>query len=707
MNEHINLFDTTAEFESAYTLSAYTEPWLSYTKEDRKVKYEKTPLTFGILSAGTILWKVAGNSSFAKTIQFKINRGPWISVTSTSAGIEIPVQKNDIVKFKGNNGTYGSGTSVYNTFSGSTAKFNVFGNIMSLTGDIQQTSIAYKSRIFMGIFRGCKNLISAKNLILPSDLINAVGCFDSMFYNCTNLKKAPNLSHQSHVPSYGYRNMFYHCTSLVVPPELPTDTGSTGVYSHQSMFSGCVSLKTAPTLASKSVYANCYENMFYGCTSLIEAPDLPATSIDEKCYKQMFDGCTSLKKAPSILPATTLDTWCYFAMFRGCTSLTTAPVLPATTLANDCYENMFDGCTSLKKASDLPATILNDACYKEMFIGCTSLTTAPILPAPTLKNSCYNGMFSGCTSLKYVKCLATDISATSCLHAMLTGTYGGVFVKHPDNNSYERNENGINNDWAVDNVAKHLYIDDFIGWSLADVEYYLNDEGMGGINDFVLEDCNFTFNNKRYYLYNYNNGELYGLVPEEKSNIFTLERETIIEKTENYLNNYCPFAYILKSDKSELYNCGPNAASYVLVDVGPKHTPVQHIYTDDFPKEVIENDIYKGHATDVNDWVIKYLNNSLGASQPAHDFVLLGDITYQGEKYKEYDCVNDDFYALIKPWKTSEVYLKPNSIKVNVNGIQSYDDIPQFHPFDIVLKEDGTLTYPATEKVNESLVKIS
>ena len=65
------------------------------------------------------------------------------------------------------------------------------------------------------------------------------------------------------------------------------------------------------------------------------------------CYRSMFNGCTSLTTAPS-LPATTLADHCYYYMFYGCTSLTTAPNLPATTLATSCYYNMFNGCTKIK-----------------------------------------------------------------------------------------------------------------------------------------------------------------------------------------------------------------------------------------------------------------------------------------------------------------------------------------------------------------------
>ena len=93
----------------------------------------------------------------------------------------------------------------------------------------------------------------------------------------------------------------------------------------------------------------CYYSMFNGCTSLTTAPSLPATTLSTRCYVSMFRGCTSLTTAPS-LPATTLADFCYYSMFNGCTSLTTAPSLPATTLSTRCYNSMFNGCTSIKLA---------------------------------------------------------------------------------------------------------------------------------------------------------------------------------------------------------------------------------------------------------------------------------------------------------------------------------------------------------------------
>ena len=164
------------------------------------------------------------------------------------------------------------------------------------------------------------------------------------------------------------------------------------------------------------------------------------------CYSSMFNGCTSLTTAPS-LPATTLASYCYYSMFRGCTSLTTAPSLPATTLASYCYFLMFYGCTSLTTAPSLLATTLADSCYYSMFNGCTSLTTAPSLPATTLGRRCYFFMFYGCTKIKlsatasgiYTKSYripksGTGTTTSSALDSMFANT-GGTFTGTPEINT--------------------------------------------------------------------------------------------------------------------------------------------------------------------------------------------------------------------------------------------------------------------------------
>ncbi len=87
--------------------------------------------------------------------------------------------------------------------------------------------------------------------------------------------------------------------------------------------------------------------------STVKGGNRPAMA--NNCYSSMFYGCTSLTTAPS-LPATTLATNCYSSMFYGCTSLTAAPSLPATTLANYCYSSMFYGCIKIKLSTTASGT---------------------------------------------------------------------------------------------------------------------------------------------------------------------------------------------------------------------------------------------------------------------------------------------------------------------------------------------------------------
>jgi hypothetical protein len=119
-----------------------------------------------------------------------------------------------------------------------------------------------------------------------------------------------------------------------------------------------------------------FANLFIRNNKLLDASKLVLhwTTLSDGCYQSMFEGCTSLNTAPT-LSATNIVGDCYNSMFQGCTSLTTAPVLPATTLANNCYQSMFEGCTSLTTTPTLSATTLAANCYQSMFSGCSSLNS--------------------------------------------------------------------------------------------------------------------------------------------------------------------------------------------------------------------------------------------------------------------------------------------------------------------------------------------
>ena len=305
--------------------------------------FSMEPLTFNILSAGTINW-TASDTSVTKTIDYKVNDGEWVSITSNtgSSAPTITVNSGDKLQFRGNNAQYATISWNYNSFSGSTALFEVEGNIMSLIygDDFKNNSTISSNYAFARLFRYCTKLVSAKNLILPATTLT----------------------------SYCYQEMFNSCTSLTTAPALP-----------------------ATTLADY-----CYEHMFYGCTKLTTAPALPATTLVEGCYQYMFQNCTKLTTAPA-LPATTLTSRCYEYMFYGCTSLATAPELPATTLADYCYSSMFDGCTSLNYIKCLAEDVSAAGCTSVWVNGVASTGTFVKAASMTGWRTGYSGIPSGWT----------------------------------------------------------------------------------------------------------------------------------------------------------------------------------------------------------------------------------------------------------------------------------------------------------------------
>lgn len=382
--EYLKLFENHSQYED-YVEEGILRPNVSHCVQENEVHYNpilhdysKDYLTFDILSSGTIKWKTKNASTTGLTISYSINDGDWTDITSSTEGASFNVSEGDKVRFKGNNSAYCTvnqyGADYYSTFSGSTAQFNLYGNIMSLiSGDSFENATTLESQhTFESLFRGTTALISAENLILPVTTLT-YECYNSMFCACTSLTTAPKLP--ATILEYGcYDSMFANCPSLTMAPELPATTLAVRCY--LGMFAGCDNLTTAPELPATTLANNCYGEMFNGCTSLTTAPELPATILAEGCYNSMFSYCANLAIAPE-LPATTLASNCYWGMFNYCINLTVIPELSATTLANYCYRKMFSNCTSLTQEAVVPSSVTPVAssyCY-EMYCGCSGIAT--------------------------------------------------------------------------------------------------------------------------------------------------------------------------------------------------------------------------------------------------------------------------------------------------------------------------------------------
>ena len=241
MESYIHLYETNSDFTKAYNGPDYKEPWLSLTEENMTISYNKPklidfstePLTFNILSDGTINW-TASDASIAKTIDYKLNNGKWTSITSNtdSSAASITVNSGDKIQFRGNNEQYATHYTYYNSFSGSTALFEVEGNIMSLIygDDFTNSSTISSDYTFFGLFRNCAKLVSAENLVLPATTLS----------------------------DWCYSQMFGNCTSLTAAPQLPATTLTSACYYY--MFSGCTSLNYIKCLATDVSASNCTKN---------------------------------------------------------------------------------------------------------------------------------------------------------------------------------------------------------------------------------------------------------------------------------------------------------------------------------------------------------------------------------------------------------------------------------------------------------------
>ena len=226
--------------------------------------WENEYFTIIALTDGTISYshKEGSNPMF-----YSINEGEWIE---TTVSVDIPVSKNDMIRFKSNRGNQAYNQETFT--SGGTAQFAVAGNLMSLVaGDNFATYIPNTSATgtdgdlycsFKNFFGNCKGLISAKNLIIKY---------------CDN---------------ESFSNFFNGCTNLLIPPELPATTLANSCY--YQMFMSCTNLTNAPALPATTLADSCYDFMFCNCTKLTQAPELPASALARSCYQHMFMSCSSL-----------------------------------------------------------------------------------------------------------------------------------------------------------------------------------------------------------------------------------------------------------------------------------------------------------------------------------------------------------------------------------------------------------------------------
>ena len=187
----------------------------------------------------------------------------------TAGDVITLANRNDKVYFRGSRSQQSTGNYIHFDLTG---KLSVGGNINSLLSpyesvykniDDYTTFETANGQTFYSLFSWQSALVDASLLKLSTNKL-APSCYDSMFYSCTSLIKAP---------------------------KLPATTLARSCYN--TMFRQCFSLTQAPELPAVTLVDDCYDTMFY-TSGLIKAPELPATTLARGCYRNMFQFCTSL-----------------------------------------------------------------------------------------------------------------------------------------------------------------------------------------------------------------------------------------------------------------------------------------------------------------------------------------------------------------------------------------------------------------------------
>ena len=101
----IQSFPTSEDIQTALDNKELGKPYVALSREEpsidwnsKEIDYTGMPLTFEIISGGTIEFK--GNN---KTIQYRLNGGEWADITSAKEGSIITVNQGDKVQFRAEN----------------------------------------------------------------------------------------------------------------------------------------------------------------------------------------------------------------------------------------------------------------------------------------------------------------------------------------------------------------------------------------------------------------------------------------------------------------------------------------------------------------------------------------------------------------------------------------------------------------------------
>ena len=194
-----------------------------------------------------------------------------------------------------------------------------------------------------------------------------------------------------------------------------------------SLFKGCISLKSINLAFQNKLSFTSMDSMFSGCSSLesIDCSHIGTSSVTNFDY--LFSGCGLIKKIDlshfDVISLTSMNSMfknCYSLeeiilpefnsnntvdssfMFFGCSSLKSLKISVFKKLIISKIESMFSGCNSIQllNFSEINTSLVTNMSH--MFEGCSSLKNIYLNNFETLKVIDMNSMFAGCSELKAI-----------------------------------------------------------------------------------------------------------------------------------------------------------------------------------------------------------------------------------------------------------------------------------------------------------------
>ena len=194
-----------------------------------------------------------------------------------------------------------------------------------------------------------------------------------------------------------------------------------------SLFKGCISLKSINLAFKNNLSLTRMDSMFSGCSAL-ESIDFPSINISLVTnMDSLFSGCSLLKKINLFEMNASLITNMSH-MFDGCSSLENIYLNNFETSKVVDMNSMFAGCSTLKaiNIAHFKTTSLID--MSKMFYGCEKLGTINLSSFDTKLVKYMDKLFYNCSSLKILDIKNFDLANCESFNEAFTGMNNILYI---------------------------------------------------------------------------------------------------------------------------------------------------------------------------------------------------------------------------------------------------------------------------------------